>query len=567
MLNAFIKKKSQGSVSIKLVLILIGLVPLILAVSAITFVSSKIVIENLESSIREELIVSARGLKEFYENRLKISYGRFPPYDPFYVDSMKTAGVDLTLFKDNVRYITSIFDEKGARIENTRASDTIWNIVKTDKDYHADSVKINGISYYVYYMPLKYDNKVVGMAFSGKPATLVRAAAISILKNIAWISCLLLLVFALIAVTIATKIAGPLHEVAFNMEKLAHGNLDIDIRSKNSLLWETSHLLHSTDKLGEILRDSMEQIHVSVNSLIETIEVTEKLAHESSNSSAQITSAMEELAKKTQKMSDDIHDINNNVSDMGSVIEQAVSNVGSLTEHSGTMDDANKQALKCFENIADSSVKSSKAIDLITEKVKTTNNSISKINDMVTMISGIASQTNLLSLNASIEAARAGEAGRGFGVVAAEIKKLAEQSEESAEQIKEIVTEIGALSDECVNETTGVHDIINEEKRFIKETRETFDTLAKGIATSLKEISSVSEITTKLENIKGTILTSIESLVEIAEHTSATNEEVAASVAVISENVEHVAGDTDTIDQLALDLREAVKHFDAELEE
>ena len=252
---------------------------------------------------------------------------------------------------------------------------------------------------------------------------------------------------------------------------------------------------------------------------------------------------------------------------MGSVIEQAVSNVGSLTEHSGTMDDANKQALKCFENIADSSVKSSKAIDLITEKVKTTNNSISKINDMVTMISGIASQTNLLSLNASIEAARAGEAGRGFGVVAAEIKKLAEQSEESAEQIKEIVTEIGALSDECVNETTGVHDIINEEKRFIKETRETFDTLAKGIATSLKEISSVSEITTKLENIKGTILTSIESLVEIAEHTSATNEEVAASVAVISENVEHVAGDTDTIDQLALDLREAVKHFDAELEE
>lgn len=560
-------KKAKGSVSIKLVLILVGLVPLVLAVSAITFVSSKIVVENLETSIRDELVVASRGLKEFYENRIKISYGRFPPYDAAYVDSMKAAGVDLTLFKDNVRYITSITDEKGVRIENTKASDAIWNIVKEDKDYYADSVKINGINYYVYYMPLKYGTKVVGMAFSGKPATIIQEAAISILKNIGIISVLLILFFTFTAIVIAVKISGPLHEVAFNMEKLAHGNLEIEIKSKKSLLWETSHLLHSTDKLGEVLRDSMEQIHVSVDSLIETIETTEKLAHESSDSAAQITSAMEELAKKTVKMSEDIRDINGNVSEMGNVVEQAVSNVGNLTEHSATMEDANAQALKCFDNIAESSVKSTKAIETITEKVRTTHNSISKINDMVTMISGIASQTNLLSLNASIEAARAGEAGRGFGVVAAEIKKLAEQSEESAEQIKDIVREIEALSEECVNETTSVHEIIDSEKEFIKDTRNTFDTLAKGITTSLKEISAVSDITNKLEDIKGTILTSIGSLVEIAEHTSATNEEVAASVEVIAENVEHVAGDTDTIDQLALDLREAVKHFDSELEE
>jgi len=186
---------------------------------------------------------------------------------------------------------------------------------------------------------------------------------------------------------------------------------------------------------------------------------------------------------------------------------------------------------------------------------------------MVTMISGIASQTNLLSLNASIEAARAGEAGRGFGVVAAEIKKLAEQSEESAEQIKDIVHEIGSLSEACVNETSGVHEIINDEKNFIKETRETFKTLEKGIKTSLKEIHEVADITNKLEEIKGTILNSVGSLVEVAEHTSATNEEVAASVEVISENVKQVAEDTDTIDQLAEDLRSAVKHFDVELEE
>ena len=567
MAKAFNKtKKTTGGVSIRLVLVLVGLLPMFIAVSVITYVASGIVVDNLEASIKEELAVAASGLKEFYENRIKLSEGKFPAYDPSYVDSMKMTGVDVTLFRNNVRYVTSITDDKGVRIENTKASDTVWNTVKEGKSYYDDDVKINGINYYVYYLPLRYDNKVIGMAFSGKPATLVKTAEIAIFKHISWISALLIGAFALISTIIAVKIAAPLHEAAENMEKLSHGNLNINIKSKDSFLHETSQLLHSVEKLGEVLNDSIGQIHTATNSLIETIEITNKLAHESSQSASQISSAMEELAKKTQIMSEDVQDINHNVIDMGNVVEQAVSNVGNLTEHSSNMDTANSQALKCFENIADSSVKSSKAIDVITEKVKTTNNSISKINDMVTIISGIASQTNLLSLNASIEAARAGEAGRGFGVVAAEIKKLAEQSEESAEQIKDVVTEIESLSRECVDETSNVHEIIASEKEFIKETRQTFDSLAKGITTSLKEIKSVSEITNKREEIKGTILNSIGSLVEVAEHTSATNEEVSASAEVISENVKHVADDTDTIDHLAEDLRAVIEHFDMDLE-
>ena len=565
MSKAFLRAK--GNISIRLVLILVGLLPMILAVSVIAFISSGIVVENLEASIREELVVASRGLKEFYENRINSSYGRFPPYDSTYVDSMRSAGVDLTVFKDNVRYITSITDSKGVRIENTKASDTVWNTVKEGKDYYDDNVIINNTRYYVYYMPLKHGSKIIGMSFSGKPATLIRTAEIAILKHITWISTLLVLAFVFVSTIVAVKIAAPLHEVAENMEKLSHGTLDIEIKSKDSLLRETSQLLHSTDKLGEVMRDAIGQIHVSVASLINTIEVTDKLAHDASHSATQISNAMEDLAKRTLTMSEDVEDIHKNINDMSNVVEQAVTNVGNLTQHSSTMENANNQALKCFENIAGSSEKSSKAIDTITEKVNITNNSISKINDMVTIISGIASQTNLLSLNASIEAARAGEAGRGFGVVAAEIKKLAEQSEESAEQIKDVVREIESLSNECVAETSSVHEIINDEKSFIKETRETFDTLAKGIATSLKEINSVSAITAKLEEIKGTILNSIGSLVDIAEHTSATNEEVAASAEVIAENVKHVAEDTDTIDQLAEDLRSAVEHFDVELED
>ena len=180
---------------------------------------------------------------------------------------------------------------------------------------------------------------------------------------------------------------------------------------------------------------------------------------------------------------------------------------------------------------------------------------------MVKIISDIASQTNLLSLNASIEAARAGEAGRGFGVVAAEIKKLAEQSNESANQIKEVVTEIDSSSKECVEEAENVRNIIKEESELLSVTQEKFRLLDSEIHESLSEIASVSEITGKLESIKGTILNAVGSLMEISEQTSATNEEVAASINVIAENVKQVAKDTNTINGLAVDLKEAVAHF------
>ena len=114
-------RKAKGNISIRLVLVLIGLLPMIIAVTVITLVASNIVVSNLEENIKEELTVASRGLKEFYEAQINSAGGRFPAYDPAYIDSMKTAGVDLTLFKDNVRYITSITDKQGKRLENTKA--------------------------------------------------------------------------------------------------------------------------------------------------------------------------------------------------------------------------------------------------------------------------------------------------------------------------------------------------------------------------------------------------------------------------------------------------------------
>ena len=527
---------------LKSILIMLALIPLITAVVVIALASYRIMMTSLKDSTREQLIVASKALREYYEydivnnNDLVDGFIRY-----------KSTGVDLTLFKGNIRFMTTILDSNGKRIEGTPASDAVWKAVSAGKDYYSDNVLINGITYHVYYMPIKFANKVYGMAFSGKPATEIHEAQRKIFLAIASVSCVLLLIFSVVTLIVARNVANPLREVAERIEKLLDTDLDATINSKSNI-YETAQLIGAAEQLSRVLNDVIGKIRSSAYSLTDTVKSTAEMVKESSFSAGQIAESMQDLAKTTTTMAISVKSINDNVNNMGNVIEQAVKNVDNLNKSSGNMNDANKEALECIKDVTASSHKSSSAIDIIQGKIKATNEAIVRISEMVNIIASIASQTNLLSLNAGIEAARAGDAGKGFGVVAAEIKKLAEQSNESANKIREIVEEIESLSSECVENAENVKALIVEEGELLSDTHKKFDDLK-------------SEITTQLEAIKNTILGEINDLAAISEETSATNEEVAASIEGIAENVKTVSEDTDTMNDLAGTLKEAMAYF------
>ncbi|MBQ6772522.1 MAG: cache domain-containing protein [Synergistaceae bacterium] len=554
----------KKKLTLKTVLIMLALIPLILAVTIIAVVTSSITVSNLKQSTREELMLAAKGLREYYEYDFSNDYDLvdgFIKYDTSYIDSIHSAGdVDLTLFKGNVRFMTTIKDSDGRRIEGTPASDSVWNAVKSGQEYYSDNVQINGIDYHVYYMPITSKGKVIGMAFSGKPATQIHQAVMSIYKMIIAISAGLILLFMITAWTESKRIADPLREVAHVIEHLLDVNRDVKIKSTSNI-YETSQLINAANKISKVLGDTVSKMQISAHSLTDTVKSTAELANDSSDSAAQIAASMQDLAKTTVTMADRVHHISKNISDMGSVIAQAVNNVDNLNTNSQAMTLANSEALKCIEEVESSADKSAEAAKIITDRIKTTDEAINKIEEMVQIIAAIASQTNLLSLNASIEAARAGEAGRGFGVVAAEIKKLAGQSRESAEQIEAIVEEIGALSGECVEAADDIKTLLDEERNVLLRTQGKFKELDSKINASVKETESVSEITRKLDGIKDTILDAVNNLAEISEQTSATNEEVAASVEMIAGNVKKVSDDTQILDELAEDLQEVVDYF------
>ncbi len=544
-------------ISMRTILLMYALAPLTLVVILLFIITSWIMIYDLEDNMKEEVRIASLGLVEHYQAELledEQSAG-FSEYDSLYIDSMNNTGIDFAVYKGNVCIISTIDGTKGYT-----APGEVWEPVGKGEEFFARSIEIGGIERFAYYMPLKDGSKIIGMVLACKPTSEINSREGRLTLTVAGVGIVSIALFAVIAWLGSVKMTSPLKSVTEGVEKLSNGDTNIRINTRSGIR-EIDKLVTSSDVLCEVLKDSIGRIRSSSESLNDAITNTEQMTSESSDSVNSIVGSMQAMTQATGSITENVYDINNNMKQMGDVISLAVENVDNLNKNSNAMSDANQEAADCIRQVIASSEHSVEAVEDIAKRINETNASIGKINEMVSLITSIASQTNLLSLNASIEAARAGEVGRGFAVVAEEIKTLAEQSGASASQIKDIVAEIGESSTKCVEQAKIVRELITREKEMFDVTQEKFSNLDRDINSSIDEIRSVLAITNQLDDIKDTIQKAVTELSAISAETSATNDEVTALLSLVSGNVNKVSENAGDMGRLSAELKEAVAYF------
>ena len=366
------------------------------------------------------------------------------------------------------------------------------------------------------------------------------------------------------AIFVTRKIVAPIISATDTVEKL--GNLDFseDVSSDKKMLNrkdEVGVMLRSITELKNIIVKVMAEIRAYSESLGEAAEALKNSANESSTAAGQVETAITGIADGASSQAQETQSATENVIVMGKMIEQASTEVEQLGDNAADMHKASENAMSILAELEKINQKTMEAIHIIGEQTQKTNESAAKIKVATDMISEIAEETTLLSLNASIEAARAGEQGRGFAVVANQIQKLAEQSADATTQITEVISELVNDAQESVQTMDEVKEVMNQQSENVSQTEKAFKNVEKGIAESIESVEKITDKTRKLDEARAGVVDVVQSLSAIAEENAASAEETSASASEVGSIMEGVSQNANMLDEIAVKLNENVKRF------
>lgn len=366
------------------------------------------------------------------------------------------------------------------------------------------------------------------------------------------------------AIFVTRKIVAPIISATDTVEKL--GNLDFSegVSSDKKMLNrkdEVGVMLRSITELKNIIVKVMAEIRAYSESLGEAAEALKNSANESSTAAGQVETAITGIADGASSQAQETQSATENVIVMGKMIEQASTEVEQLGDNAADMHKASENAMSILAELEKINQKTMEAIHIIGEQTQKTNESAAKIKVATDMISEIAEETTLLSLNASIEAARAGEQGRGFAVVANQIQKLAEQSADATTQITEVISELVNDAQESVQTMDEVKEVMNQQSENVSQTEKAFKNVEKGIAESIESVEKITDKTRKLDEARAGVVDVVQSLSAIAEENAASAEETSASASEVGSIMEDVSQNANMLDEIAVKLNENVKRF------
>ncbi|MCR4798160.1 MAG: HAMP domain-containing methyl-accepting chemotaxis protein [Lachnospiraceae bacterium] len=348
--------------------------------------------------------------------------------------------------------------------------------------------------------------------------------------------------------------------ISEKMESIANNDLTDEIKP-----------LDSRDEIGTVnkaarnvqmhLREMISTLQGSSAALATSSNQMGKSTNETSSSMAHINSAASELANTATSQATDIADIANHMMTVDEMMQKNTENANALAEVNSQIRQVTDEGLERVEGLKNITEQSVAAFEEIFSVIGGIEESTRKISEASNLISDIAGQTNLLSLNASIEAARAGEAGKGFAVVADEIRNLSEQSANSVNIINEMLADLQQNTDNAAQQSDNVREYVNKQKEAVEETSQSFTDIAGGVQSINATVDELHEANQNLGEGVAQISNLIENLSAISEENAATAQELNATTDTVNTSVEVLAENGNSVNQSALDLEKIISEF------
>ena len=568
-------KKKKGmrlafklSLTVAIPLLLITIIGIVISASKQNSMSKNLVereISGIATSVREAYTEMDNGA-DFTLNGDTFKKGNVTLSENYeLIDTLKQErDVELSVFYGDTRVLTTLKDSSGKREINTKMSKEVYDTLQTGKDYYASDLKLFGTPYSGYYVPLYQpgSDKVIGSIFCGRSQEEVNEA---VRNTIISMMLPMLLVFVIAIVTgmfIVTRIVKHLDGAVGNLGTLSDGILNLEMKKDLVVRKdEVGDIARAIQRLIESMRDIITNITTSSQALQGFSEEFAASFDHIAESINNVNIAVDEIANGSSSQAAETMSASQKVTQMGTALGETTANVETLGSSSVKMREYNKTAAKNLDELSAISETTKASVLLVQNQTNQTNDSAQEIREATELITDIANQTNLLSLNASIEAARAGENGRGFAVVADEIRNLSEQSRESAERIVEIVNTLIANSNTRVTTMNEVAENIRTQNNKIEETGEMFRSLNEEIAEVTEAIEKIRKQTEALDVQKKEVLDIVDGLAAIAEQNAAGTEETSASMAEFHEIIDSCHEATSELTKLAQDLAEHTERF------
>jgi len=478
---------------------------------------------------------------------------------------VNNSDAEVTIFYGDTRLATTITDSAtNKRITGTKASATVISeVLSSGKNYQATKLTINNQLYNAYYIPLKNaDGKTVGMIFAGEPSADLTKYINQKALGVTVIAIVIMAIATIFVVTFSRIIASAIKEAELAIVHLSKGNLQISLDEK---------VIRRNDEIGSMgrslntligrLQNIIGNIKNSSNILLKSGDSLESMAAVTSKTTDEISNAVQEISSGAVAQAEDIERATTQVVMMGASIEDIVSGVSKLDNTSYKMKKSGDETVEIIEDLTKSNDKTTQVIQRIDAHVHATDESVRQIQSAVAVITAIASQTNLLSLNASIEAARAGEAGRGFAVVATEIKNLSEESNSSAKKIDEVISKLASDSQATVEVMNQVKEIIDEQQKKLDETKVKFLQVSSGIDSSIQDTIVIKNQSDACDTSRKNVEDIIQNLAAVSEENAASTEQTTASMQELNATINLLAEAAGDLKKLSEELDDNMIFF------